>query len=137
MDRFLIDECLSARLVAIAKERHFDAQFGPHIGKSGWQDWNLAQFAIENDYVLVTNNRRDFLKIYSSLPLHNGLVVLVPNVERARQVALFELVLDHLAKMNDRLVNKLVEILGDGSIHERDWSSAEFDPQHTSHPHWR
>jgi hypothetical protein len=40
MDRFLIDECLNADLVAIAKARGYDADYVPHIGKAGWQDWN-------------------------------------------------------------------------------------------------
>ena len=42
MDRFLIDECLSADLVATAKARGYDADYVPHIGKAGWQDWNLV-----------------------------------------------------------------------------------------------
>jgi hypothetical protein len=34
--RFLIDECLSAALVAVAKERGFQADYVTYIGKSGW-----------------------------------------------------------------------------------------------------
>jgi hypothetical protein len=34
MDRFLIDECLSADLVATAKARGYDADYVPHIGKA-------------------------------------------------------------------------------------------------------
>ena len=53
MHRFLIDECLSASLVAVAKERGLLADFGPHIGMPGWQDWNIARFAFEYGYVVV------------------------------------------------------------------------------------
>lgn len=136
MDRFFIDECLSAQLVAVAKARDLDADFGPHIGKAGWQDWNLTRFALENDYIFVTNNRRDFLKEYAALDLHNGLVVIVPNVGREDQKRLFEAVLDHLAAMNELPVNKLVEVLEDGSVHERDWFGGDFDPDHVDHPSW-
>ena len=60
--RFPIDECLSPALVATAKARNFEADHVTYLGKAGWQDWNLVPFAVANDYVIVTNNRRDFLK---------------------------------------------------------------------------
>lgn len=86
-----IDECLSTALVAVAKSRGIVADYGPHIGKRGWQDWNIVLFALENDYVVVTNNRRHFLKEYIKLNLHNGLLVIVPNVERNDRIRLFEI----------------------------------------------
>jgi hypothetical protein len=46
--RFLIDECLSAALVAVAKARGFEADHVTHIGKTGWQDWNLVPYAVAN-----------------------------------------------------------------------------------------
>jgi hypothetical protein len=50
-DRFLIDECLSVGLVAVAKERGFQADYIAYLGKSGWSDWNLVSYALENDYI--------------------------------------------------------------------------------------
>ena len=49
-DRIFIDECLSAALVAVAKNKGVVADYGPHIGKVGWQDWNIVSFALENNY---------------------------------------------------------------------------------------
>jgi hypothetical protein len=86
--RLLIDECLSASLAAVAKERGVSADFGPHIGLAGWQDWNISTFAFERDYSVVTNNRRDFLREYLKYDLHNGLVVVVPYVARQQQIDL-------------------------------------------------
>jgi predicted nuclease of predicted toxin-antitoxin system len=136
MHRFFIDECLSASLVAVAKERGLPADFGPHIGMAGWQDWNIARFAVENGYVVVTNNRRDFLREYLKHEMHDGLVIIVPNVEREPQIALFSRVLDHLAGMNDLPVNKVVEILEDAAIHIREWTSTEHDIEHIVRPSW-
>jgi len=136
MDRFFIDECLSSKLVAVAKARNLDADYGPHIGKAGWQDWNLTRFALENDYIFVTNNRRDFLKEYAAQDIHHGLVVIVPNVEREDQKRLFGAVLDHIADMNELPVNKLIEVLEDGSVHERDWFVDDFDHDHIDDPTW-
>jgi hypothetical protein len=43
--KFLIDECLSGSLVAAAKVRGHLAHYLPHIGKAGWQDYNLVPSA--------------------------------------------------------------------------------------------
>jgi predicted nuclease of predicted toxin-antitoxin system len=136
MDRFLVDECLSVQLVAVAKARAFEADFGPHIGKAGWQDWNLTRFALENDYVFVTNNRRDFLKAYAAERVHNCLIVIVPNLAREAQKVLFGAVLDYLAEVNELPVNTLIEVLEDGSVHQRSWFDSDFDPAHIDEPVW-
>ena len=108
--RFLIDECLSAALVATAKARGFDAGHVTHLGKTGWQDWNLVPFAVANDYIIVTSNRRDFLKEYAKLDIHSGLVVIIPRGKRDEQTRLFEKALEVFALRNDDLVNTLVEV---------------------------
>jgi predicted nuclease of predicted toxin-antitoxin system len=136
MDRFFIDECLSASLAAVAKERGLSADYGPHIGMAGWQDWNIAQFAFENGYIVVTNNRRHFLREYLKYEAHNGLVIIVPNVGREQQIDLFGRVLDFLAGLNALPVNKLIEVLEDGLISVRDWTSDDHDIGHISSPMW-
>jgi predicted nuclease of predicted toxin-antitoxin system len=60
--KFLIDECLSVDLVSLAHRAGHEAQHIAHMGKAGWKDWNVAVFAREGDFVLVTNNASDFLK---------------------------------------------------------------------------
>ena len=135
-DRFLIDECLSVGLVAVAKERGFQADYVAYLGKSGWSDWNLASHALENDYIFVTNNRRDFLKEYTKTDLHNGLIIIVPDTKRADQQRLFGKALDVVSKRNDDLVNKLIEVLLDGSVHIRDWTGQNHDIGHISSPKW-
>ena len=136
MDRLFIDECLSASLAAVAKERGLSADYGPYIGMAGWQDWNIGKFAFENNYIVVTNNRRHFLREYLKHEVHNGLVIIVPNVEREQQVGLLARVLDYLAGLNDLPVNKLIEVLEDGSIHVREWTSRDHDIGHINFPVW-
>jgi predicted nuclease of predicted toxin-antitoxin system len=118
--RFLIDECLSVGLVAVAKELGFQADYVAYLGKSGWPDWNLISFALQNNYIFVTNNRRDFLREYAKVDLHNGLIVIVADTKRTDQQRLFVKVLDVVTEPNDDLVNKLIEVLVDGSVHVRD-----------------
>lgn len=135
--RFFIDECLSAALVAIAKERGYPAVFGPHLGMGGWQDWNIAKFAVENGYIVVTNNRRDFLKEYLKYDSHAGLVVLVPHVERYVQTALFTGVLDLFDANGDNCVDMLIEVIGDKPPNVRRWNAEEHDLRHIATPVWR
>jgi predicted nuclease of predicted toxin-antitoxin system len=129
-ERFLIDECLSGALVAVAKAQGYHADYVTHLGKAGWQDWNLVRFAVANDYVIVTNDRKDFLREYAKLDVHAGLVIILPRGDRELQVSLFQKALDIFAVRNDDLVNKLVEVARDGSVHIRDWSAERHDPSH-------
>ncbi len=99
IDKLFIDECHTSTLVAIAKHRGVIADYGPHIGKSGWSDWRIVEFALGNDYVVVTNNRRDFLREYAKVSLHNGLLVIVPNLGSRVQIRLFGLVLDRALQL--------------------------------------
>lgn len=135
-DVLLVDECLSVALVAVAKARGHSAVHVAHIGKGGWQDWNLVPFTLENDYVLVTNNRRHFLREYIKHDVHNGLIVVVPNVERDRQIALFGLALDAVAALDSEPMNRVIEVLEDGSVHIRVWTSADHDIGHIDRPTW-
>jgi predicted nuclease of predicted toxin-antitoxin system len=111
--RFLIDECLSIDLVAVAREAGHDAQHVAHIGKAGWKDWNVAQYANDGDFVLVTNNASDFRRLYATQPLHAGLVILIPTVSRVLQQRLFKAALDELASHGEP-VNRVLEVDLDG-----------------------
>jgi hypothetical protein len=103
------------------------------LDKSGTQDWNLVPFALDHDYAFVTNNRRDFLREYARLSAHDGLIILVPMVDRDEQIRLFGLVLDRIQSLPDT-VNKLVEIFSDGEIRVRDWSALANNPGYIATP---
>lgn len=111
--KFLIDECLSIGLVAVASEAGQEAQHVARIGKAGWKDWNVAGYAVAGDFVLVTNNASDFRQLYAAQPLHAGLVIILPNVNRAMQQRIFRRVLDHLARLGEP-VNQVLEVDIDG-----------------------
>ncbi len=63
--KFLIDECLSPDLVAIARDRGFS--LSTHVTwlglRSKKRDWTIVRRAIEDGYVLVTNNTTDFTSL--------------------------------------------------------------------------
>jgi len=111
--RFLIDECLSIDLVSIASQAGYEAQHVARVGKAGWKDWNVVRYASEGDFVLVTNNASDFRRLYATQPLHAGLVILIPNVNRSLQQRLFCGALDELARLGEP-INRVLEVDIDG-----------------------
>ena len=107
--RFLIDECLTVDLVAVARQAGHDAQHVAHVGKAGWKDWNVVRYARDGDFVLVTNNASDFRRLYAAQPLHAGLIILIPAVNRVMQQRLFKAALDELATVGEP-VNRVLEV---------------------------
>jgi predicted nuclease of predicted toxin-antitoxin system len=125
LDRLLIDECLTQALVGIAKSKGTAADHVVWLGKSGAEDRSLVLFAVENDYILVTNNRCDFLRAYKELDIHSGLIILVPSVKKDLQIKLFLIAFEYLLSGAD-LVNKLVEVFSNGDLRVTDWSAATY-----------
>jgi predicted nuclease of predicted toxin-antitoxin system len=111
--KFLIDECLHTSLVQVAIEGRHEAAHVNWLGLSGETDWNLMPRIIQSDFTFVTNNARDFRKLYAREPLHAGLVIIVPQVVPQMQRALFRAVLSDLPD-GAFLVNEVIEIVLEG-----------------------
>jgi hypothetical protein len=59
--KFLIDECLSLDVVAVAQGHGFvESSHVVWMVKAGWKDWELKPFILEGDWTLVTRNSVDF-----------------------------------------------------------------------------
>lgn len=113
---FLIDECLHTSLVEVAIGRGHEATHVNYRGLSGVQDWNLMAPIREGELTFVTNNARDFRRLYAREALHAGLVILIPNVTPDLQRILFDAALDDLDG-GGGLINEALEIgLVDGEI---------------------
>lgn len=120
-DPFLIDECLSPDLVALANERGHHATHVVYRSAQGTKDRHLVPIILEQNFVFVTNNGKDFLKLLANQELHPGLVVIVPgNISAATQVQLFGKALDIIERESD-LTNRVVEVFGDGLVTIREW----------------
>ncbi|MDE0035431.1 MAG: DUF5615 family PIN-like protein [Deltaproteobacteria bacterium] len=110
--KFLIDECLSPELAMDARSRgFFESVHVTWLGLGSKADWAIVQRAIEDGYVLVTNNTTDFKRLVGREAIHPGLVCL--NVAHevmglAVQKRLFSLALDHLAQ--DDPIDEVLEI---------------------------
>ncbi len=75
----------------------------------GETDWDLIPCIVADDFTFVTNNARDFRKLYAKEGLHAGLVIIVPQVLPGLQRELFTAVLHELADAQE-IVNEVVEI---------------------------
>ena len=106
---FLIDECLHTSLVEVAVERGHEATHITYRGLSGVQDWNLMAPIREGDLTFVTNNAKDFRRLYAQEDIHAGLVILIPNVPPSEQRELFDAALDDL-EVSPGLINEALEV---------------------------
>jgi len=112
--RFLIDECLHESLVGVAHGAGFEAIHVNHLGLSGTPDWELADRIVKDEFTFVTNNLLDFVRLFSKMELHAGLVIIVPNAIPALQRAMFDGALQYLA--GRMLINSVVEVSLDRQI---------------------
>ncbi len=115
--KFLIDECLHTTLVAVAQDHGHECFHVNWIGLSGEADWDLMPRIVEENFTFVTNNARDFRRLYANEELHPGLVIIVPQVVPALQRELFEAVLADL-EPNEDLLNEVIEITLSGEAAE-------------------
>ncbi|HUB00017.1 MAG TPA: DUF5615 family PIN-like protein [Terracidiphilus sp.] len=108
LPKLLIDECLHTSLLDLAHAAGYAADHVNYLGLGGSKDWQLMTFILARDYTFVTNNRTDFLALYSKAPVHTGLVVIVPNAKPALQRELFRAALNYIGQRE--LVNAVVEV---------------------------
>ncbi len=111
--KFLIDECLHTSLVAVAQDHGHDGFHVNWLGLSGEKDWDLMPRIVAEDYTFVTNNARDFRKLYGNEEIHAGLIIIVPQVVPALQRDLFTLILEEIAG-GEELLNEVIEISVEG-----------------------
>ena len=119
---FLIDECLTPKLVAAAHIRGYDATHVTFLQGRRYTRLGHRPSDSDRDDIFVTNNARDFLQLYARLEIHPGLVIIFPAVKRAPQIELFTHVLDFIEQHPD-VMNKLVQIDSNGSITFDPWSN--------------
>ena len=107
--KFLIDECLHTSLVTVAEANGHEARHVNWLGLSGQTDWALMHRIVDEDFTFVTNNTKDFQKLYARTPLHAGLVVIVPQVRPSQQRDIFQALLQYLVDAVEP-VNEVIEM---------------------------
>jgi predicted nuclease of predicted toxin-antitoxin system len=118
-NRFLIDECLSPKLAELS-QNGVEIVHVNHRGLTGQPDHVIAQWCVDHDHSLITNNGRDFRLLYARLEVHPGLVLIVPSITRERQRELVAGALSAVAELPN-MINMLVEIDVAGNVTVLDW----------------
>jgi predicted nuclease of predicted toxin-antitoxin system len=110
--KFLVDECLSPALVAMARARgHEESTHVTWLGLRSRTDRSIVRRAIADGYVLVTNNTTDFTALLRREKIHAGLVCInvAPGMMNLDvQKRLFALALDRLTDREP--INEVLEI---------------------------
>lgn len=111
MIQFLIDECLSPKLVEVANRFGYVAH---HVQYREWKshtDAELLRHIRAEDLTLVTNNWKDFGPMLRREEVHPGAIVL-PNVPRAAQISAFERALRAIKAVDPPLdmVNTVIDV---------------------------
>ena len=75
MIRVLLDEHVSPSLVGRLGDKGVFAVAAVHVGLSGKPDVKIWNYAFENNFVIVTGNARDFIRLLD-IEVHPGLIVL-------------------------------------------------------------
>lgn len=117
---FLIDECLNSVLSKAARDQGFDGYHVRALGLGGKPDKLVAEYAIANRMVVVTNDARDYRAIYRRFVSHPGLVIVLPSVNTFEQIRLFQSVLDFI-EAAENIVDQLVEVNEAGEITVKPW----------------
>jgi predicted nuclease of predicted toxin-antitoxin system len=121
--KLLIDENLSPELVARCTQRGVYAVAVAHVGLSGSKDRAVWHYALENDFVVVTANTRDFMNLLD-VELHPGVIMLREgSLSRDEQWNRLELALDHILKNADPagfMINRVVEVMSAREIRVRE-----------------
>lgn len=119
--RLLLDEHISPALVTRLSECGIYAQSVPHVGMSGRSDREIWKYALDQDFVVVTTNARDFIELLD-VDLHPGLIVLRESgLTRNEQWARIRPVIDYVRNSGneDMLINTVVEVTGAGRFEVR------------------
>ena len=121
--KLLIDENLSPRLVDRCAQKGLYAVAAAHVGLAGQRDDKLWRYALDNDFVVVTGNTRDFINLVE-VELHPGAIMLREgSLSRDEQWSRLELALDSILQNTDPagyMINRVVHVVSAAEIRVRE-----------------
>lgn len=113
-----LDECISPRVAEpLRAEGHYVVPLRDVDGL-GEPDYMVLRRCIDGDFVLVTQNARDFRNLVGREKIHPGLIIL-PNLDRRQTEALLRQAIDYLVRCGnpvDLMVNRVLEVSANGDL---------------------
>ena len=118
--RFLIDECLSPELAVTAKQHGYEGAHVRQLQLGSASDDALTRVALEREDIIVTNNARDFRRLYARLAAHPGLVIILPSLAIGLQITCFIDVIAFI-EAQPSVIDQMVTVRRDGHITIEPW----------------
>jgi Domain of unknown function (DUF5615) len=92
-----------------------------HVAHRGWSafpDPEVLRRVLDEGLTLVTNNWIDFRPMLERTEVHPGIIVILPNVRRERQIELFTAALAAIQEHDPPLdmINTVLEVDADGTV---------------------
>ncbi len=117
MIQFLIDEDVTPKLRDVANARGYNAHHVQYLDWKGREDFAIRRRMLDEDLTLVTGNWKDFRPMLQREEAHPGAISL-PDVPRAQQIHLFEMVLTFIEEAGPALdmVNTAIIVDEAGSM---------------------
>ncbi len=123
-----IDEDLSPSLTTTCNVAGYLATSVRDRGKLKTKDWDLAQVLNSEDWVLVTNNAGDFLKLAEHEGVHPGLVFMEESIA-AQEREWMQAAIDHIERRGSEkgespeafMTNRVVVVDTEGSCTDYTW----------------
>ena len=109
--KFLIDECLSTKLAEIAQNEGFpESTHVNRLDSRSTPDEVIVRRAVTDNYIIVTNNARDFLRLVRQQDQHAGLICISApgRINLDIQTRLFRYALNQLGDKEP--VNEVIRI---------------------------
>lgn len=113
--RFLIDECLSPELAVTAKQQGYEGAHVRQLQPGSPPDCALTRVALEREDIIVTNNARDFRRLYARLATHPGLVIILPSLAIGLQITRSTEVIAFIENQ-PTVIDQMVTVRRDGRI---------------------
>ena len=116
--RLFLDECVSPRIATPLNAKGHVVTTLRDVGGLGEPDYKVLRRCIDGDYVLVTQDARDFRNLIGREEIHPGLIIL-PNLDLPRTETLLRQAIDYLKGRGDPMdlmVNRILEMAEDGSL---------------------
>jgi predicted nuclease of predicted toxin-antitoxin system len=116
--KFLVDECVATEVAKAAHDLGYQAAHVAYVGLTGTADHTLARLAIDESWIIVTRNAKDFRGRKPPSPggvlgreeIHPGLVCLnLPAATAEEQVSAFQAALAELESIGST-INVVVEV---------------------------
>lgn len=83
MEKLYVNENFPLPTVKLLRDLGHDVLTSADAGNANQRipDEDVLQFAISQNRILVTLNRRDFIQIHKTIPIHSGIIICTEDVD--------------------------------------------------------